>query len=30
LAHPIGVPSLFETAEGVALATAYRAVQLAL
>lgn len=30
LAHPLGAPSPFETSEGVALATAYRAVQMAL
>ncbi|MFQ3535837.1 MAG: anaerobic glycerol-3-phosphate dehydrogenase subunit B [Aggregatilineales bacterium] len=30
LAHPFGGPSPFETAEGVALATAYRAAQMAL
>jgi glycerol-3-phosphate dehydrogenase subunit B len=30
MAHPIGAPSPFETAEGVALATAYRAVESAL
>jgi glycerol-3-phosphate dehydrogenase subunit B len=30
LAHPMDAPSPFETAEGVALATAYRAVELAL